>query len=194
MKKHIVVFVSLFTIGWLTAQSEIPIDTSMSSIKWTGSNLFKLNEHYGTVKFKQGIIFKNGDALTGGSFEVDMNSITNTDGKYNEMLVFHLKNEDFFNVKKHASAQLEITGITYADNVNLDVKAMLTIKGVTQAITYSATLEQIDDRIRMVSKFIIDRTRWNVNYESKGLLKTLKDDTISDAITFEVIVISKQND
>ena len=42
----------------------------------------------------------------------------------------------------------------------------------------------------MKSSFIIDRTRWGVNYESKSFLDGLKDEAISDAIKFEVIVTS----
>jgi len=106
--------------------------------------------------------------------------------------VGHLKNEDFFNVAEYPSAQLEMTHIKYADSLNLLIDANLTIKDVTQPITYEATLQHENDRAIMMAKFIIDRTRWKVNYESKSLLNSLKDDTISDAIEFEVIVITER--
>lgn len=191
MKQSILVFFYLCSIGLTTAQKEILIDTSASSIKWMGSNLFKFNKHYGTVKFKNGVVLKDKDSLLGGRFEIDMNSIINTDGKYNEMLVSHLKNEDFFNVLKYPLAKLEITGIKYSDSLNLDITANLTIKYITKPIEYEATLKNEKDKMIMTAKFIIDRTRWKVNYESKSLLNSLKDDTISDAIEFEVIVTFK---
>lgn len=96
MKKGILLFYILCSVGLARAQEEIKMDTSESLIKWTGSNLFKFNKHHGTVNFKSGVIIKDKDSLSGGRFEIDMNSIRNTDGKYNEMLVWHLKNEDFF--------------------------------------------------------------------------------------------------
>lgn len=189
MIKSSLLVLAVFTISVLRAQQEFKIDTSSSIIKWTGSNLFKFNEHYGTVKFKQGNLIKKGAALTGGSFVIDMNSIHNTDGKYNEMLVSHLKNKDFFDVQQHPFATLQIINIMYTERNMLKVTANLTIKGKTNPITYNATVTKENQSEQMVSKFIIDRTLWNVNYESKSLLKTLKDDTISDAIEFEVMLL-----
>tara|TARA_R110002049_G_scaffold143316_1_gene305321 strand:- start:4531 stop:5118 length:588 start_codon:yes stop_codon:yes gene_type:complete len=191
MKKGILLFYILCSVGLARAQEEIKMDTSESLIKWTGSNLFKFNKHHGTVNFKSGVILKDKDSLSGGRFEIDMNSMINTDGKYNEMLVWHLKNEDFFNVEKYPSAKLEITGIKYSDSINLDIEGNLTIKNITEPIVYKAILKHDKDKLVMTAKFIIDRTRWKVNYESKSLLSSLKDDTISDAIEFEVTVVSK---
>ena len=172
-------------------QNEIKIDTSKSFVKWTGSNVFKFNKHYGIVKFKNGKINQNRDTIIGGRFEIDMNSIINTDGKYNEMLVWHLKNEDFFDVKKHPISKLEIISVKYIDSIHLDVNANLKIKNITLPIEYKSILKRDDDKIILKSKFIIDRTRWKINYESKSILGSLKDDIISDAIEFEVIITTK---
>lgn len=177
----------------LYAQDPIKIDTNKSLVKWTGANLFKFNKHYGTVKFKSGLLFQNKDSIVGGEFEIDMNSILNTDGKYNEMLVGHLKHKDFFDVKKYPSATLKIITVKYIDNITVDVSANLTIKNNTQPIEYKSTIENHEGGITMISKFMIDRTRWKINYESKSILGSLKDDIISDAIEFEVIVTTKSD-
>lgn len=185
MKKIILLLVIVGSILSTNAQKKIKIDTSKSVIKWTGSNLFKFNKHYGTVKFTSGeIIFKN-DSIIGGQFEIDMNSITNSDGKFNGMLVEHLKNEDFFNVEENPTSKLEIISFKYKNLTQINVEANLTIKGITQKINYKSTFENTDGMV-LKSNFIIDRTRWGVNYESKSLLGSLKDNTISDAIEFEV--------
>ncbi|UOY09162.1 hypothetical protein L0P88_11635 [Muricauda sp. SCSIO 64092] len=65
------------------------------------------------------------------------------------------------------------------------------IKIDTEPIAFGATLENANDKLVLKSKFIIDRTRWAITYESKSLLSSLKDDIISDAIAFEVIVYTK---
>ena len=191
MKKSIVFLTFLCSLSLVSAQNEVPIDTSKSLVKWTGSNLFKFNKHFGTVKFKNGVFLTKRDSLVGGKFEMDMTSIINTDGKYNEMLVGHLKNEDFFDVKKFPASQLEILEVRYIDRTQLEIKANLTIKNSTEPIAFSATLENVNDTMVLKSKFIIDRIRWKINYESKSLLNSLKDDIISDAIAFEVMVSSK---
>lgn len=46
----------------------------------------------------------------------------------------------------------------------------------------------------MISKFIINRTRWNVMFNSKDVFSVFKDDIISDAIEMEVTMEWKMND
>ncbi len=191
MKKSVVLLALLCATSMVNGQNEIKIDTSKSLVKWTGSNLFKFNKHFGTVKFRNGAFLKRGGNIFGGKFEIDMTSIINTDGKYNEMLVWHLKNEDFFDVEKYPTSKLEILNVRYNDHTNVEIEANLTIKNTTQPITFGATLENVNDKMVLKSKFIIDRTRWAITYESKSLLNSLKDDIISDAIAFEVIVYTK---
>jgi polyisoprenoid-binding protein YceI len=193
MKKVIFLLITVGFVSMLNAQKTVHIDADKSIIKWTGSNLFKFNKHFGTVKFEKGSLIRKKDSIIGGAFEIDMNTIRNTDGKFNEMLVGHLKNEDFFDVEKYPKARLEILKITYRDSINLDIESDLTIKEVTQRINYSSTLDQSGEQLIMKSQFIIDRTRWKVNYESQSLLDGLKDDIISDAIEFEVTVALKSD-
>lgn len=188
MKKIILLLVIVSSTLSVNAQKEMKIDTSRSVIKWTGSDFFKINKHYGTVKFKSGEVVFKSNLIIGGKFKIDMNSIINTDGEYSTMLVGHLKNNDFFDVGKHPFSELEILSLKYIDNTQIDVEANLTIKGITKKINYKTTLKSNDDEITMNSTFSIDRTRWGVNYESRSFMVNLKDDAISDEIDFEVII------
>ncbi|SNY95099.1 YceI family protein [Flagellimonas pacifica] len=202
MKKIIILLVGICTLTAAYGQGTIKIDTAKSVIKWKGSNLFKFNQHYGTVKFLSGEISMAGPAnfpsveisnnkpkIAGGKFVVDMNSILNTDGKYNEMLVSHLKNKDFFDVEKYPVAQLNISEAKYIDGKQMDVEALLTIKGITKPVKFKMTIEQQGKIYELKSRFVIDRTRWGISYESQGLVGSLKEDIISDAIEFEVIIV-----
>ena len=63
-----------------------------------------------------------------------MNTIVNTDGDYSPDLVYHLKNEDFFDVAKHPEALLEFTEIEFVDKNRYKIDANLTIKGIKKAI------------------------------------------------------------
>lgn len=188
MRKTILLLTCMSFVLLTSAQNRTKIDTQQSIIKWTGSNLFKYNKHYGTVAFLNGEVINYNDGSIGGSFEINMNSITNTDGAYNELLVEHLKNADFFDVKKHPISKLKIISTTRKSDNNIGVIAELTIKGVTNKINFDSKLEFLNGKSIMTSKFIIDRTLWGIDYESKGLFGSLKDNVISDAIEFEVIV------
>lgn len=191
MKKIILLVVGIGFNAFVYGQGTTNIDTEKSVIKWTGSKLFQFNEHYGTVKFSKGTVLWSGDMVMGGYFETDMKSIVNTDGKYNEMLVSHLKNEDFFDVENHPIAQLKIVQAYYVDYKQISVEALLTIKEITHPINFRMSVEERDQIYVFKSKFVIDRTRWGISYESKGILGSVKESIISDAIGFEVVLITK---
>ena len=144
---------------------------------------FSFGGHHGTVKFKEGRLAKADSKLTGGTFTVDMNTIINTDGDYSEDLVKHLKNEDFFNVKQHPTAKLEITKVEYYDNGAISMNANLTIKGIKKPVTIE--VENGETTNQLNTRFKIDRTDWNITYGSKGIVK-IKDYAISDVIEFKV--------
>lgn len=178
----------------VTAQETTKIDIERSTVNWAGSYSFSFGGHEGTVKLKAGLLVTTNKKITGGSFAMDMNTIANTDGGYNEGLVDHLKDEDFFDVKNHPTTQLVITKVKYHDPNNtkgsdktyIRVDANLTIKGITHPIQYEAEINAENTQIE--SKFKIDRTLWKVNFKSKGIGARLKDGIISDAIEFRILL------
>ena len=183
MKKCILLIViTICSTVYSYAQEELTIDPSKSELKWFGDYTFYFGGHYGTIQFKEGHFIKTNDKITGGSFIIDMNSIVSTDidnPKANKGLVDHLKNEDFFDVKKHPIAKLVITDVEYHDRTHVQMKADLTIKGITLPVKFQAEMNY--EKLYMTTKFKIDRTRWGITYNSK-----MKDSAISDAIGFEV--------
>lgn len=176
------------SVGVSPGQISKKIDIQKSTVTWKGSNLFKFNEHSGTVNFKEGIILKRDGRIVGGDFTIDMNSIINTDGKYNKMLVSHLKGEDFFDVENFELSTLKILRFNRTSAQDVNIEAELTIKGVTNVIYFKSKLEVGMGKWKLVSKFFIDRTRWGIKYESKGWFGGVKDDIISDAIEFGVVL------
>ena len=191
MKKIILLVVGIGFNAVMYGQGTINIDTEKSVINWSGSKLFQFNQHYGTVKFLKGTFFWSGDMVMGGYFEADMNSIVNTDGNYNDMLVSHLKNEDFFDVKNHPLAQLKIVEALYVEEDKIEVEALLTIKEISHPIKFRMSIEERDRTYVFKSKFVIDRTRWGISYKSKGIIGSAKESIISDAIAFEVVLVTK---
>jgi polyisoprenoid-binding protein YceI len=175
---------AVFTISSLSAQQEFKIDTSKSELLWKGFYLFQFSGHEGFVKIKSGQITKTNNKLSGGSFVIDMNTIANTDGGYSEGLVSHLKNEDFFDVRKHPEARLKITKVEYESASSARIFADLTIKGITQDIEFQANMDS-KSKFDVYARFKIDRTRWGITFNY------LKDGAISDAIEFEVGLVLK---
>lgn len=185
MKKIIITFICITCLSTLSnAQEKLSIDINKSAIKWIGEYVFSFSGHHGNINFKEGYFIKNDTIITGGEFTIDMNSITNSDIKTkraNTNLVNHLKDSDFFDVKKFPFAKLVITKIEYFDSNQVTINANLTIKGVTNPIQFNAELDYA--KKNMVARFKINRKKWNVNYKSK-----MKDSPISDAIGYEISI------
>ncbi|MBE8722438.1 YceI family protein [Sphingobacterium pedocola] len=167
------------------AYSVVPAE---STLVWTGTKV--TGAHTGTVNIKSGSINVDNGAITGGSFVLDMSSISSTDldGEYKEKLDGHLKADDFFAVAAHPEASLVITevkaGATASDAV---ISGNLTIKGISKNITFDAKVDEITDTtVKTTSDFNIAREDWGVNYSGK------EDDLISKEINFKVTIVAKK--
>lgn len=193
MKKIVFVLFLLINAGIVYAQLDTPIKVDKSELKWKGGSAFTSYGHYGTVAFKEGRIQFDDDKLKSGNFVIDMNTIANVDEGYNADLVDHLKNEDFFEVSKYPTAKLNITRVTYDGvlNYSLQVEADLTIKGITHPITFTAQTTKENGLYIFTSKFVIDRSKWNVKYGSESFFKNLGDNALSDEIEFEVKIVAE---
>ena len=146
-----------------------------------------VGEHHGIVHFESGYFIKTDTKITGGSFIIAMNTIGSIEEDkidYDNGLVDHLKDSDFFDVKKFPTANLVITNTHYHDPNHLLIWADLTIKEINQPIIFQAKIDF--QKQELYTKFEIDRTRWGIVYESQKYSINLKDKAISDTIDFEV--------
>lgn len=152
-----------------------------SSVVWKG---YKVGgEHTGTINLKRGALVFEGKTLTGGTITIDMTSINTTDltGEYKGKLDGHLKSDDFFGVEEFPTATLEITSAK-AKGSNYNVKANITIKGITEAIEFPMTITENS----ATASLKIDRTKHKITYKSPSLLETLKDKAIYDEFDLDV--------
>lgn len=182
MKKLSCIIFILSIINICQAQEKINIDIVKSSIKWNGEYTFYFGGHEGFIGITEGHLLKTNDKIIGGSFEISMNTITNTDieeGDANRSLIEHLQSDDFFNIKDHPTSKLNITKIEYSSETQARVEADLTIKNITKPINFRAEFDSIKKEV--IAKFKIDRTLWGVIYNN-----LIKNEAISDAIGFEI--------
>ncbi|MHA7057367.1 YceI family protein [Aquimarina sp. M1] len=169
----------------------LKINQETSKLRWEGFNKLHTNGHYGIVRFHSGQFFEKNKKIIGGEFVIDMNSIINTDGDYSESLVDHLKNADFFETDKYPVATLTIADVKYIDDFDVSIKADLIIKDIKQPITFDAHIKSNKDKVLFTSKFIIDRTRWNIFYQSGSVFDNISDNLISDEIHFEATIYTE---
>lgn len=171
---------------------KLAVDTATSVVNWKG---FKPGgSHHGVLSLKSGELFIEGDSLISGSFILDMNSINNGDltsatGK--GQLEGHLKSADFFDVAQYPEGKFVITKVEplAGSEQTHRISGNLTLKNVEKNITFDAVITKDGDTYQAVTApFVIDRTQWGVNYQSKNIFKDLKDSFINDEIEVSITI------
>lgn len=161
------------------------VDTAKSTVKWLGKKV--TGEHSGTIGIKEGALEVNGGKVTGGKVVIDMNSIADTDltdANWNAKLVGHLKSDDFFGVATYPTAELVITKV---DGNNFS--GNLTIKGVTNPASFTATPSKEGKSTTYKGTLTIDRSKYNVKYGSKSFFENLGDKVIYDEFTLDFSLV-----
>lgn len=168
----------------------LKIDAASSSLNWAGHKIG--GTHSGTINIKSGDLQFKGDKLVGGEFVIDMTTITDTDmeGGYAKKLEGHLKSDDFFGVEAHPTATFKITKVGGGKDGNYTVAGDLTIKGITNAITFDALVSEEGMNFVSTAKFKVDRSKFNVKYGSSSFFDNLKDKAIDDEFDMEVKLVT----
>lgn len=86
-----------------------------------------------------------------------------------EKLTSHLKNPDFFDVKKYPTIKFESTKIEVSDDKSTII-GKLTILDKTIEVKIPTTNEMDDKSLTVKADFKIDRTKWGMNY-GKGKIE-----------------------
>ena len=154
-----------------------------STLHWEGFKTYAPAKHDGLITITEGSIMTEGSEIVGGLFTIDMNSIALNDmqpeNEYYGKLVGHLKSDDFFNTEMFPASKFEITSVEASvgegGNTHL-ISGNLTMRDVTKNITFPAKVMMHDDMIHLSApSFTIDRTQWNVMFNSTNTLGDLTD-------------------
>lgn len=161
----------------------VNVNLGESNVKWTGEML-GIKAHFGNINLSEATLTLEGDKVAGGSFVVDMSSITPLDENYTEpgskqgtkeMLIGHLSSPDFFDVANHPTASFEITSVS-EDGTSATGK--LTIRGISNEETVE-NIKVADGTVTGTLTF--DRKKYSVAWDSP-----MKDAVLSNDIPLEV--------
>lgn len=186
-------FVMLIAFAFTTATVNYKIDNQKSKLTWVGKKV--TGEHTGNIKISDGKFTTDGKTVTGGSFDIDMNSITCTDltdPGYNEKLVGHLKADDFFGTDKYPKSTFVISKITNTSKDQYNVKGNLTIKGITKEVEFPATIQVVGNQVKAKAKIVVDRTKYEIKYGSGSFFDGLGDKAISDEFELNVDLVANK--
>lgn len=190
-------FALLLIAGSITAQAGNPengtpykVKADQSNIAWTGHKV--TGQHNGTIAIKDGSLNINDGILSGGSFTIDMTTISDLDqqGEGKTKLEGHLKSDDFFGVATYPTATLKITKATAKGNGQYNITADLTIKGITNPVTFDASLKTESNQLTATADIKVDRTLYNIRYGSGKFFDNLGDKAIYDEFDLNVKLVA----
>lgn len=184
-KNYVLLFIALFVSSAIYAQT-FKANIEKTELKWTGKKV--TGQHQGQIKLQSGNLNLKDGKIVGGNFVIDMNSITDedlTDAGYNQKLIGHLKSDDFFGVEKFPTATLSITEATTFTGNLANVKANLTIKGITNPIEFTVNR---NGNI-YTSNIAVNRAKYDVRYGSGTFFQNLGDKVIDDIFTLDVKLV-----
>jgi polyisoprenoid-binding protein YceI len=166
-------------------------DVKTSKLTWTGYHLAKSYEHVGNIQLKSGSLQIDGGKLTGGSFVIDMTSITNNDlesEKKKAKLTKDLRSERFFYAEKFPTAKLVIKKVENSAGGKYKASADLTIRGITKPIDFEGTLSDLGgDKYKATAKMEVERTQYEVMYGW-----SVENAMLSDEFLMEVEIVAKK--
>ncbi len=169
-----------------------------SFVGWTGRN--QNTHHFGTIRLSGGTLQISGNALQGG-FTLDMESIENINlagDELQQVLVSHLKSDDFFFVDAFPAARFDIPGgrilhAPYPTSPNCEISGTLDLRGVQNSLSFKATAtRQQDDCLHLSAHFDLDRTLWGINYGSSRFYRHLGMHTVFDLVSIELRIIAEK--
>ena len=168
------------------------IETSESIIAWTDRKVTGF--HNGTIAIKSGTLAVNDDKITGGKFIIDIMSIRDLDisdpATYAKFSA-HLAAADFFSSDKFPAAIFEIISVTINAENEYAILGNLTIKEITNPVSFNVTAFVEWGIIKAAGKITIDRTKYNMIFRSPNFFKNLGDTLIYNDFDLDVSILAK---
>lgn len=180
---------TLFSAADLLAPATV--NKSESQVRWEASKV--TGTHWGYVPLKNATLDYANGKITGGSFEMDMVNLTVedlTDAKSNGNLTGHLKSDDFFSVEKFNASTFKITEAKSSNGTDYTITGNLTIKGITQKISFPAKVSVAGKKITASGQIKFDRTKFDIKYRSGSYFEDLADKMIYDEVKLDVKLVA----
>lgn len=168
------------------------VNGAQSEINWIGRKV--TGAHNGTIAIKSGELVLSNNKLTGGKFTIDTTSIIIldvTDEGTNAQFAGHLASDDFFSSEKHPEAFFTITAVEAIDNSNYNITGDLTIKDITNEVSFVAKVDLNDNKLIASGKIVIDRTKYDMKFRSGNFFQNLGDTLIYNDFDLDIDIAAE---
>ena len=155
---------------------ELTIDVDESSIGWVGAKV--TGDHTGGFTDWTGTAVERDGELDELEFTVDTRSIFSD----NDDLTDHLKSDDFFDVEEYPEASFESSRIVEdeSDDGTHRITGDFTIRGVTNTVTFPATISAEEEGFHGAAEFTIERFDFGIDYKGQA------DDLTRDEVLMKI--------
>lgn len=161
-----------------TVMDGFTVAVDQSKVMWRGEML-GLYSHEGTLDFSEASVEMEDGQLSGGSFTVDLSTITPTDEAYNpeegstkEKLVGHLSSPDFFAVDSFPTATFTIESVE-----GNSATGTLTLRGQSNTETVqNITMSDADGVKTLRGTMKFNRMNYGVSFEMPVADKVISED------------------
>ncbi len=187
----------LFSFTNVKPHTEVyKVNTELSSLEWFAEKL--TGKHHGTIKLSSGVISNDHGKYT-GTFDIDMTSIENKDvesEEYKTKLENHLKSADFFDAAKFPQAKFAMTSVTPLaeplEGLTHAIKGMLTIKDITNEITFNAAVKVEGNQLFSTGTAVVDRSKYEIKYGSKSFFEDIGEKMIYDDFKIKFNIVASK--
>ncbi len=152
---------SILAANSLLAADALKPDLKNSKISFVGSKPDGSKHEGGFKEFKLDVK---------ADFDEPSNSVINieikTDSLWsdNPKLTGHLKNPDFFDVRKYPKAVFKSTAVTMSGDGKAVITGKLEMLGKTEEVKIPVTVQHTEEMLKMVGNFKLDRFKWGMTY------------------------------
>lgn len=187
MKKTLatITLILAYIVG-LAGQTKIfTIQPTVSILQWTGYAGVGGYSPSGQINIASGVIETQNDEIVKGEVIIDMSTLQHE----NQRLQNHLRDKDFFHVEKYPEATFELSDIS-----GETIKGVLTIRGVSKEHEMAFKKEYEGNQLVLTGTTQIDRTEYNIKYNSTSFFKNLGSYAIKDEFLLDFRMVAKSED
>lgn len=178
------VFAILFILSTaVQAQNQsFGIDPDASRLTWTGYAEVGSWAPTGTLRLAKGQLTQMGRRISSATMTMDMTSIQHE----NDRLQRHLRDEAFFDTARFPTATFVLRSLS-----GTTATGQLTLKGITQPISFPVTTSQDGTSLRIKGRALIDRALFGIRYNSTSFFADLGDQAIKNEFSLQFDVLAK---
>lgn len=186
MKKLHLISAFILLISVQNYSQKLNLDHKNSSISWTGKAAFNAYALTGSLQAKSGEIEIENDSIKKLEVIIDMKSLHHS----NKDLKKHLRNKDFFEVKKYQTAFFTLTNPVKITAGKIVLVGNMTIKNITKKEEIEVEINK-NEIVNIKFNTNLDRTKYGVKFNSPSFFKSMKENAIADEFILKSELIFK---